>query len=45
MASDTRQMADDDLNAALHAGGPGGRVVLVLMAVIVIAVAVWLLLR
>lgn len=45
MASETRQMADDETHAALHGGGPRGHVVLLLIAVLVIGVMAWLLLR
>ena len=45
MASDTREMADEDAHNALHGGGPRGRVVLILGAAIAIGVMAWLLLR
>lgn len=45
MASDTRQMAEDDARAALEGGGPRGHVVFLIGAVVVIGVMLWLLLR
>ena len=45
MASDTRQMAEDDARAALHGDGPRGHVVFLIGAAIVIGVMLWLLLR
>jgi hypothetical protein len=44
LASDTRQMAEDDTRRALGEG-PRGHVVLLVGSAIVIAVLLWLLLR
>jgi hypothetical protein len=45
MASDTRQMAEDDARAALEGEGPRGHVVFLIGAAIVIGVMLFLLLR
>jgi hypothetical protein len=44
MASETREMAEADARHAMRAGGPNGRIVVALAAIIIAALA-WLLLR